>query len=701
MNGTRDIDVDVSALKKRIIELEFTEKKLNEELYKYRGVFENAIEGIFQIDNNGRPFNVNPAAAVMMGYDSPEDFTSSITNIADIYPFPEEREAALALLTKNGYIRNFEIRNRRKDDNIIWVSANARLVYDENNNPVYHEGTVQNITGRKQMEKDLLESRNLSRTLLDLPLNNVMFLMDINGIVLHCNRATPARFGVSEDEMIGKCIFDLLPDNVVRSRKEKVRDMIETKEPVHFEDVRFGHWYDNTAYPVLDQYGNVTQIAVFAHDITDRVATEDRLKQSETRFRSYFELPLVGIGITSPQKGWLDANERLCEILGYSREELTGLTWDQLTHPDDLARDIDNYDLMVKGAVPNYSTEKRYRKKDGSYIWATLSVASVKKPAGEVDYYVAVIQDIDGRKKMEEELKMHRDHLGKLVADRTEGMNQEIMRRKEKEEQYLALVESIVEWVWETDENFVHTYMSPRIFEYLRYQPEEFLGKTPYSFMTPDTIPALKKVVARRKPFTALQIPAVHKNGDVVLIEASGKPYFDKNGTFKGYRGSCRDITEQKRTMDMLQENENQLLAQSETLKETNAALRVLLKQREDDKKELEEMFIANIKEMVLPYLNKMQKDKIDVRHKAYLDIITANLNEIMAPFLNRVRQLNFTPKEIEVASLIKDGKTTKEIAEIMGVATSAIDSHRNNIRTKLGLINKDINLRSYLLTFK
>jgi PAS domain S-box-containing protein len=280
-------------------------------------------------------------------------------------------------------------------------------------------------------------------------------------------------------------------------------------------------------------------------------------------------------------------------------------------------------------------------------------------------------------------------------------MNQEIIRRKEKEEQYLALVESIVEWVWETDEDFVHTYMSPRIFEYLKYEPEEFVGKTLYGFMTPDKIPALKRIVARRKQFTSLQIPAIHKNGDIVLIEASGKPYFDKDGTFKGYRGSCRDITEQKRTMDMLKENERQLMANSETLKETNAALRVLLKQREDDKRELEDIFVSNIKEMILPYIHKMQKDKMEFRHKAYLDIIGTNLNEIMAPFLNKIRQLNFTPKEIEVASLIKDGKTTKEIAGIMGVATSAIDSHRNNIRTKLGLVNKNINLRSYLLTFK
>jgi PAS domain S-box-containing protein len=701
MNRTRETHAEISALKKRISELECEEKELQEELHKYRGVFDNAIEGIFQMNPDGRPFNVNPAAAAMMGYESPEDFKSSITNITDIYPFPEEREAALALLRKNGYIRNLEIRNRRKDGSIIWVSANARLVYDANDNVVYHEGTVQDITSRKQMEKDLLESRNLSRTLLDLPLNNVMFLMDAGGIVLDCNRTVSERFGVCSDDLIGKCIFDLMCDDAASLRKEKMREIIKTKKVVHFEDSRAGIWYENTAYPIFDQHGNVTKIAVFAYDITERIASEEKLKLSEARFRSYFELPLVGIGITSPQKGWLNANDRLCEILGYSREELTGLTWEQLTHPDDLARDIENFHRIIKGDMPTYSAEKRYRRKDGTYIWSILSAASVRKSSGETDYIIVVIQDINERKKMEEELSIHRDHLGKLVAERTEEMNQEIIRRAEKEEQYLALVESVVEWVWETDEHFVHTYVSPRIFEDLGHKPEVFLGKTPYDFMPADAIPVLKRFISRRKPFAYLQLPAVHKNGHIILIEASGKPYFDKYGTFKGYRGSCRDITEQKRTMDMLQENEKQLTAQSETLKETNAALRVLLKQREDDKREMEDMFMSNIKEMILPYVHKMQKEKMEMRHRAYLDIINTNLNEIMAPFLNRIRQLNFTPKEIEVASLIKDGKTTKEIAEIMGVATSAIDSHRNNIRTKLGLVNKDVNLRSYLMSFK
>ncbi len=335
--------------------------------------------------------------------------------------------------------------------------------------------------------------------------------------------------------------------------------------------------------------------------------------------------------------------------------------------------------------------------------------ASQTKLREEIDLYRGIIgnttrdtfRDITERKKMEEELRMHRDNLEMLVAERTEEMNREIIRRKEREEQYIALVESIVEWVWETDRHFVHTYASPRVSEVMGYLQEEMVGRSPYDLMDPETILMVKKFVSHRKPFTSLQIPVIRKNGGVVLIECNGKPYFDKKGRFKGYRGACRDITEERRTMDTLKEREKDLVANSETLKEVNAALRVLLKQREDDKHEMEETFVANIKEMILPYINKMQKNKADFRHQAYLDVITTNLNEIMAPFLNTIRQLNFTPKEIEVASLIKDGRTTKEIAEIMGVATSAVDSHRNNIRNKLGLVNKDINLRTYLLSFK
>ncbi len=697
----KNVNDDIPALKGRLAEMEEEQAALRKRAGDYRNIIDDMVEGMFRITLEGEIVDINPAAAAILGYDSREDFFSHVKKAEDIWGVPEDRALAHEIIKEKDVLKDHMMQGRRKNGDLRWVTVNVRMVRNEQGDVLYNEGTFQDVHERKMLEEELRESKELARTLLDLPLNNVIFLMDINGIVLDCNRAVSERLGVVEDELIGKCIFDFMPEKVAGLRKEKVREMIKNKRSVHFEDVRDGYWYDNVAYPVVDQYGNVVKIAVFAYDITQRIIAEERLKQSEARFRSYFELPLTGIVITTPEKIWFDVNDRACEILGYTREELLGMSWDKLTHPDDLPKDLENFQRVLDGAQSNYSTEKRYRRKDGTYIWAMLSMAGVPKPTGEIDYIVAVIQDIDERKKMEEELRMHRDHLGKLVAERTEVMNREIIRRTEKEEQYQALVESVVEWVWETDEHFVLTYNSPRISEYLGHDPEFFIGKTPYESMPPERASELKRYVNRRKPFTSLQLPVMHKDGRTVLIEGSGSPYFDKDGKFRGYRGSCRDITERKRAMDMLKENEKLLTAQSETLKETNAALRVLLKQREDDKREMEDMFLSNIKEMILPYVHKMQKEKIEIRHKAYLDVINTNLNEIMAPFLNRIRQLNFTPKEIEVASLIRDGKTTKEIAEIMGVATSAIDSHRNNIRTKLGLINKEVNLRSYLMTFK
>lgn len=807
---------EIQALKRHIGELESEQAKLRKEVEDYRNIIDNAVEGIFRITLEGKVLDINSAAAAILGYESREDFFAHVKKAEDIWGSPSDRTRVHEAMKETGFLKDHVMQARCKNGGTRWVTVNVRMVRNKAGEILYNEGTFQDIQGRKMLEDELKESKQLVRTLLDLPLNNVVVLVDIDGTILECNQAVPTLFGTRMHETIGRSLFDFLPPYAVQIRKEKIQEIIRTKQPIHMEDMVNGRWYDSMAYPILGEDGNVARIATFSYDITDRVtaeterdhilnnsfdlicitgfdlqykylnpawekvlgysreelmskpalettypedrkkcmeqmgriasgspvinfscrvvhkdgsirtfiwtatpdlekksfycigkditelvAAEEKLRMSEARFRRYFELPLVGISIASPEKGWIEVNDRLCQIFGYTRDELMRLTWEQLTHPDDLPRDIENVKRVVNGDLPNYNTEKRYRRKDGEYIWATLSMAGVPKPTGGIDYTVAIIQDINERKKMEEELRMHRDHLEKLIEERTKEINQEIAMRKEKEEQYLALVESVVEWVWETDENFVHTYISPRVSEYLGYEPEHFLGKTPYQFMTAETVPAVKKIINRLKPFGPIEVAALHKDGRIVYIEGNGKPFYDKDGAFKGYRGSCRDITEQKRTLDILKDNERQLMTQSETLKETNAALRVLLKQREDDKREMEDIFVSNIKKMILPYVQKMQKDKMEMRHKAYLDIIAANLNEIMAPFLNRIRQLNFTPKEIEVASLIRDGKTTKEIAEIMGVATSAIDSHRNNIRTKLGLINKDVNLRSFLMTFK
>ena len=151
----------------------------------------------------------------------------------------------------------------------------------------------------------------------------------------------------------------------------------------------------------------------------------------------------------------------------------------------------------------------------------------------------------------------------------------------------------------------------------------------------------------------------------------------------------------------VLKERRKELENKTHELEEVNAALKILLKHRDEDKKELEEKVIANVNKLVLPYVKKLDNSRLTDKQMVYLNIIESNLEDIITPFLNQLssKYSNLTPSEIQVAGLVRDGKTTKEIADLLNSSTGAVNFHRNNIRKKLGLRNKKTNLRSLLLS--
>ncbi len=162
-----------------------------------------------------------------------------------------------------------------------------------------------------------------------------------------------------------------------------------------------------------------------------------------------------------------------------------------------------------------------------------------------------------------------------------------------------------------------------------------------------------------------------------------------------------KEIDERKQIEASLRQTEEELRHQSLNLQETNTALKILLKQREQDKEDLEDKVLSNVKELILPYIEKLENTRLDKRQETYLEIVRSNINEIVSPYLKKLSaQLqNFTPMQLQVADLVKAGKTTKEISEVLNLSDRAIEFHRNNIRNKLGLKNKKINLRSYLMS--
>ena len=152
-----------------------------------------------------------------------------------------------------------------------------------------------------------------------------------------------------------------------------------------------------------------------------------------------------------------------------------------------------------------------------------------------------------------------------------------------------------------------------------------------------------------------------------------------------------------------VEERTRELEVQKNSLEEINTAMKVLLKKREDDKTEIEDNILSNVKTLIEPYVNKLKRSSLPQGQKTLINILESNLNEIVSPFTRKLssKLLNLTPSEIQVANLVKQGKTTKEMAGILNISGKTVGFHRENIRKKLGLKNRKSNLRSHLLSLQ
>ena len=160
------------------------------------------------------------------------------------------------------------------------------------------------------------------------------------------------------------------------------------------------------------------------------------------------------------------------------------------------------------------------------------------------------------------------------------------------------------------------------------------------------------------------------------------------------------EVLRRKQAEKDLRETQKALKVKLNTLKELNASLRILLERREEDTRALGEKVLSNVKELLVPFLDKLSRTQLNARQGAYLDVLRSTLEEIISPFSRELssKYLSLTPTEIQVAKLVKEGKKSKQIAEMMGLSTRTVESHRDNIRKKLGLKGKR-NLRSSLLS--
>ena len=164
---------------------------------------------------------------------------------------------------------------------------------------------------------------------------------------------------------------------------------------------------------------------------------------------------------------------------------------------------------------------------------------------------------------------------------------------------------------------------------------------------------------------------------------------------------SHEDITQLKLAQEALRENQDILEDKNQSLEESNIALKVLIRHRESDKAEMEKKFLTNVKTFVLPYIQKLKQGQLSEKDRTLVGIVDDHLNDIISPLMQALSNASvmLTPQEMQVSVLVKDGKTTSEIADILFVSEATISFHRKNLRDKLGLKNRQTNLRSFLLS--
>jgi len=389
-----------------------SEQNLLESEFKFRKLFELAGVGVAQVDvTTGRFVKINKKFANMLGYSIDEFLQLTFKDIT----YPGDLNGSLnnqSLLLKK-QIGEFSIEKRyvRKDGTMFWAVLTASSMGEIAGGENFQIAIVQDITERKKSEQDLLESELKFRKLFELAGVGVAQVDVTTGKFVKINKKFANMLGYSIDEFLQLTFKDITyPDDLKGSLnnqslllKKQIGEFSIEKRYIRKDGTMF--WAVLTASSMGEIAGGENFQIAIVQDITERKKSEEDLLESELKFRKLFESAGVGVVQAESFTGrFLKINKKFAEMLGYSIEELLQLTFMDVTHPDDLAKDLSNVNLLLKKEITEFSYEKRYIKKDGTILWVVVTVTGISGATGEIIYNIGISQDITERKKSEWDL---------------------------------------------------------------------------------------------------------------------------------------------------------------------------------------------------------------------------------------------------------------------------------------------------------
>jgi PAS domain S-box-containing protein len=410
--------------------------------------------------------------------------------------------------------------------------------------------------------------------------------------------------------------------------------------------------------------------------LAEKSRAEEELKEAEERYRSLFEQAADHILVFDPETLKPVAfNQRVCNDLGYTPDEILSMTIADFDVKDSAEVIAQRTNKIIEDGPQTIETLVRTKSGDIHNHWVNIKAINT----GGRTLIQTISRDITDRKRMEEELCLSQIRLN--------------------EAQDLAQMGS-----WERDLKSGKIYPSDGLYRIFGYEPGEVTLTN--KFLNNLIHPGHKKLFQEflQNTYSGGQ-PANYefcfyrKDGAQRYAHCQTRIIKDPSGQPIRVFGTLKDITEFKITESALKEKERALQEQAESLQEVNTALEVLLDHREAEKVKLEEDILSNLKKLVFPYANRLKRGQLNEEQKTLLSIMESNLAQITSQFTTKLSSttIGLTPKELEIAALVRDGMSCKEIATIMNVSENAVRFHRFNIRHKLGLNKKSINLRSYL----
>lgn len=474
---------------------------LRESEERFRTAFTNAAIGMGLATSEGRILHVNPALCAITGYDEAEllatDF-QSITHPADL---PEHLASIRRMLA--GEIPGFVVQQRylRKDGAVVWVQNSVTLARDAEGRPSSVVAFVQDVTAHRMAEDALRVADEQYRSLFEnVPLG--MFKTTPEGRFIAANGALARMYGYESPQAFVESVTDigrqLYVDPLRRAEFARLLQERDTLNRFEIEVYRRDGsrmWTSVSAHGVADPSGMVRYYEGVVEEVTERKRGEDALRESEQRFRLAFDHAPIGMALVALDGRWLRVNRALSDLTGYAEHQLLRMTFQDITHPEDLDADLALSRRLVAGEIESYTMEKRYFHKLGHVVWILLHGSLVRSETGEPLYFVAQIKDISESKCAEAALG-------------------------DSERRYRLLFETNPLPMWLFDaETLAFLAVNEAAVRHYGYSRDEFLAMTVNDIRPPEDLPRFLKAVRRGRSGFANSGVWRHRKKDAALID--------------------------------------------------------------------------------------------------------------------------------------------------------------------------------------